>query len=176
MKFIQFFGNSAVIFIVGFIIIYGMIEGKNVFEIFIKGVIDGEKLVVNLFPTWLGLFVSVGMLKSSGIIDFFCDKFYIILKNIFIYKEIFPLIFLRPISGSTATAIGIEIIKSCGVDSNIGKLTSVIMGSTETTIYVVALYTSQLKNKNVKPVIIIGLMADFLCIIYSVIALRIGII
>lgn len=176
MKWIQFFSRSSVIFIVGFVIIYAILEKKNVFEIFMKGVVEGEKLVVSLFPTWLGLFVAVGMLKASGIIDFLVEKLYLIFKNIFIYKEILPLILLRPISGSTATAMGIEIMKNCGVDSNIGLLTSCIMGSTETTIYVVALYTSKLGNKNVKPVIIIGLIADFLCIMFSILALKIGLI
>lgn len=175
MKFIDFFGNSAIIFIIGFIILYGVLEKKNVFEIFMQGVIEGEKLVISLFPTWLGLFVAVGMLKSSGIIDFLVEKLYLILKNIFLYKEIFPLIFLRPISGSTATAMGIEIMKNYGVDTDIGLLTSCIMGSTETTLYVIALYTSQLKNKNIKPVITIGLIADFLCVLFSILALQAGI-
>jgi spore maturation protein B len=175
MKFIQFFSSSAVIFIIGFVVIYGVIEKKNVFEIFMNGVVEGEKLVISLFPTWLGLFVAVGMLKASGIIDFLVEKVYILLKSFFVYKDILPLIFLRPISGSTATAMGIEIMKNCGVDTNTGLLTSCIMGSTETTIYVVALYGSQLKNKNLKPVIVIGLIADFLCVIFSILALKIGI-
>lgn len=174
MKFIQFFSSSAVIFIIGFVIVYGIIEKKNVFEIFIKGVIEGEKLVISLFPTWLGLFVAVGMLKASGIISFFVDELHIVLKNVFIYKEVLPLIFLRPISGSTATAMGIEIMKNCGVDSNVGLLTSCIMGSTETTIYVVALYTSKLSNKNIKPVLVIGLIADFLCVVFSIFSIKLG--
>ena len=174
MKFVQYFCSSAVVFIVGFVVLYGVIERKNVFKIFLDGVIEGEKLVISLIPTWIGLFVAVGMLKSSGIIDFFSEKLYVILKNIFMYKEIFPLIFLRPISGSTATAMGIEIMKNYGVDSNVGMLTSCIMGSTETTIYVVALYTSKFGQKNVKPVIVIGLIADFLCVIFSIFALKLG--
>ena len=148
---------------------------KNVFEIFMKGVVEGEKLVINLFPTWLGLFVAIGMLKASGLIDFISEKVYIILKSFFLYKEILPLIFLRPISGSSSTAMGIEIMRNYGVDTDIGLLTSCIMGSTETTIYVVALYTSMLGNKNIKPVLIIGLIADFLCIMFSILALKIGI-
>lgn len=175
MKIIQYFSSSAVIFIIGFVVVYGVLEKKNVFEIFLKGVIEGEKIVIDLFPTWLGLFVAVGMLKASGIIDFFVEKLYLILKNIFIYKEILPLIFLRPISGSTATAMGIEIMKNCGVDSNIGLLTSCIMGSTETTIYVITLYTAKLKRKNIKPVLVIGLLADFLCVVFCMMALKIGI-
>lgn len=176
MKFLQYFSSSAIVFLIAFIILYGVLEKKNVFEIFIKGVIEGEKLVISLFPTWLGLFVAVGMLKASGIIDFLVEKIYLIVKNFFVYKEILPLIFLRPISGSTATVMGTEIMKNCGVDTDIGLLTSCIMGSTETTIYVVALYASKLKNKNLKPVLIIGLIADFLCVVFSILALKLGMI
>ncbi len=175
MKFVQYFSSSAIVFIIGFVVLYGILEKKNVFEIFMKGVIEGEKLVISLFPTWLGLFVAVGMLKASGIIDYLVERIYVIVKNFFVYKEILPLVFLRPISGSTATVMGTEIMKNCGVDSNIGLLTSCIMGSAETTIYVVALYASKLKNKNLKPVLIIGLIADFLCVIFSIFALKLGI-
>ena len=176
MKFVQYFCSSAVVFIVVFVVIYGLIEKKNVFKIFMDGVVEGEKLVVSLIPTWIGLFVAVGMLKASGMIDFFTEKLYVFLEKVFLYKEILPLVFLRPISGSTATAMGIAIMKNFGVDTDIGRLTSCIMGSTETTIYVVALYTAKLEQKNIKPVICIGLIADFLCIIYSIFALKLGII
>ncbi len=174
MKLIQYFSSSAMIFIIAFIIVYGILEKKNVFGIFVEGVIEGQKLVISLFPTWLGLFVAVGMLKASGIIDFLVEKIDYMVRSFFIYKEILPLIFLRPISGSTATVMGTEIMKNCGVDSNIGMLTSCIMGSTETTIYVVSLYASKLQNKNFKPVLIIGLIADFLCILFSIFALKLG--
>ena len=174
MKFVQFFCSSAMVFFIIFVISFAIIEKKNVFKIFQEGVVEGEKLVWNLIPTWIGLFVAVGMLRASGIMDFLSEKLYIILKNIFLFKEIIPLILLRPISGSTATAIGIEIMKNSGVDSDIGMLTSCIMGSTETTIYVVALYTAKLGQKNIKPVLIIGLIADFLCVIFSILALKLG--
>ena len=174
MKFVQFFCSSAMVFFIIFVISFAIIEKKNVFKIFQEGVVEGEKLVLNLIPTWIGLFVAVGMLRASGIMDFLSEKLYIILKNIFLFKEIIPLILLRPISGSTATAIGIEIMKNSGVDSDIGMLTSCIMGSTETTIYVVALYTAKLGQKNIKPVLIIGLIADFLCVIFSILALKLG--
>ena len=116
------------------------------------------------------------MLNSSGIIDFVSEKIYLILKNIIVFKEIVPLAILRPISGSTAMAIGIEIMKKVGVDSEIGKVVACIMGASETTIYVIAVYGSKLKNKNIKPAMFIGLLADFICIISCIVALKIGII
>lgn len=68
------------------------------------------------------------------------------------------------------------LCKKFGVDSDIGKIAACIMGASETTIYVVAIYGSKLKNKNLKPVIYIGLIADFICVLSSIWALKIGII
>lgn len=116
------------------------------------------------------------MLSSSGIIDFVSNKIYFIFKNIIIFEEIVPLAILRPISGSTAMAVGIDIIQKVGVDSEIGKVAACIMGASETTIYVIAVYGSKIKNKNIKPAMFIGLLADFICVISCIIALKIGII
>lgn len=116
------------------------------------------------------------MLSSSGIIDFVSNKIYFIFKNIIIFEEIVPLAILRPISGSTAMAVGIDIIQKVGVDSAMGKVAACIMGASETTIYVVAVYGSKIKNKNIKPAMFIGLLADFICVISCIIALKIGII
>lgn len=68
------------------------------------------------------------------------------------------------------------LCKIHGVDSEIGKVAACIMGASETTIYVVAIYGSKLKNKNLKPIICIGLIADFICVMASIWALKIGII
>ena len=81
---------------------------------------------------------------------------------------------LRPISGSTTIAVATNLMERYGVDSEIGLISSCIMGATETTIYVVSIYSAKVKIKNVKEVIIIGLMADFVGIIASCIAYKIG--
>ena len=125
-------------------------------------------MVWGLFPTLLALLVAVGMLSSSGVIDILGKLLYPLFKMINISKELIPLVLLRPISGSTTTAIATDIMRNCGVDSNIGLIASTIMGSTETTIYVIALYTSKIKIKNIKEVLLIGLLADFVGICMSV--------
>jgi len=176
LKIVSFIGNSSSIIIIGTIVIFAIVEKKQVFSLFIEGVKNGGKLMLELFPTLIGLFVAVGMLSSSGIIEFVSEKIYFIFKNIIIFEEIVPLAILRPISGSTAMAVGIDIIQKVGVDSEIGKVAACIMGASETTIYVVAVYGSKIKNKNIKPAMYIGLLADFICVISCIIALKIGII
>lgn len=176
MKTIQFISSAVIPIIIIFTIIIGITEKKNVFEIFLKGAIEGQKVVIDLFPTLLAILVAVGMLNGSGIIDFVSNKIQILFKGALMYTEIMPLVLLRPISGSTSIAVATEIMTKYGVDADIGLITSVIMGSAETTIYVVSIYTSKLKVKNIKPVIIIGLIGDAICVICSIIAFKIGLI
>ena len=171
---IDFLCNTSILFFILITILYGIIERKNVLELFFKGVIEGEKIVIGLFPTLLALIVAVGMLNSSGIINFIADLISPIFNIFKIQKELFPLILTRPISGSTTTAVATELMKNYGVDSKIGLIASTIMGSTETTIYVASIYSSKIKVKNIKEVIIIGLIADFIEILMSCLAFELG--
>ncbi|MCI8309448.1 MAG: spore maturation protein [Clostridia bacterium] len=176
MRFIEYFSKTAIIFFILIIVLYGMKEKKNVFSLFLQGVIEGEKIVIELFPTLLALIVSVGMLNASGVIDVI-SKWIAPILNIFnINNKLAPLILLRPISGSTTTAIATNLMKQYGVDSSIGLISSCIMGATETTIYVVSIYSSKVNIKNVKEVIIIGLIADFIGILASCMAYRLQLI
>ena len=79
---------------------------------------------------------------------------------------------LRPISGSASIAVATDIMKNCGVDSNIGMIASTIMGSTETTLYTIAIYTSSVKIKKTRYVLPVALIADFIGIIVSVVICR----
>ncbi|MBR3132844.1 MAG: hypothetical protein IKF52_01295 [Clostridia bacterium] len=83
-------------------------------------------------------------------------------------KELLSLSILRPVSGSSTIAIATETMKTFGTDSKIGLMTSTIMGSTETTLYTIAVYTSHVNIKNAKDVMIIALLGDLLGIILSI--------
>ena len=108
-------------------------------------------------------------MNSSGIIEFVITLLSPILKIIRFPKEIVPLAILRPISGSASMAVAIDIIKQNGVDSKIGLIASVIMGATETTLYTIAVYTSAVKVKNTRHMLIASLMADITGIITAII-------
>lgn len=168
MSFIVFLSKTAILIFLGLVIIFGLKEKKNLFELFVQGCYDGVKVVWGLFPTLLALLVAVGMLSGSGIVGGIATIIGPIFEIFHIPRELIPLILLRPISGSTTTAVATNIMRTYGVDSNIGLMASTIMGATETTIYVIALYTSKIKIKNVKEVLFIGLLADFIGICVSV--------
>ena len=80
---------------------------------------------------------------------------------------------LRPISGSSSIAIATDIMKNCGVDSTLGMMASVIMGSTETTLYTIAVYTSCVKVKKTRGILLAALIADIVGIATSVVICRI---
>lgn len=168
MKFIEFVSNLAMPLIIILIVIYGLIERKKVFDIFLDGAKEGIGIVYNIFPTLIGLFVAIGALRSSGILDLIANFLTPILKLINFPTEVLPLALIRPISGSASMAVATDIMTNFGVDSKIGLIASVIMGSTETTVYTIAVYTSSIGIKNTRFVLWASLCADFVGIITSV--------
>lgn len=173
MSFINYISNIAVPATILIIIVYGLIEKKQVFDVFLDGAKEGIQIVVNIFPTLLGLFLSINVLRASGIIDAITKLILPFLNLLKIPSEILPLALLRPISGSASMAVATDIMNSYGVDSLIGLICSTIMGSTETTLYTIALYTSAVKIKKTRFVLIAALLADFAGMITSVIFWRI---
>ena len=169
---INFLSNLAMPLIILMIVIYGVIEKKEVFDKFIEGAKEGIKIVVNIFPTLIGLFLAVGTLRSSGVIDIVIKILDPLLNIVQFPTEIMPLALLRPISGSSSIAVATDIMKNFGVDSQIGIMAAVIMGATETTLYTIAVYSSSVKIKKTRFVLIAALTADIVGIITSIIVCR----
>ena len=172
IEFINFISNLAMPLIILIIVIYGFIEKKEVFDKFIEGAKDGIKIVINIFPTLVGLFLAVGALRNSGVINIIIGFINPILSIVNFPSEIMPLAILRPISGSSSIAIATDIMKNFGVDSQIGIMASVIMGATETTLYTIAVYSSSVKIKKTRFVLIAALTADIVGIITSIVVCR----
>lgn len=173
MKIIEIFSNLAIPLIFLIILLFGIKEKKQVFELFLEGAKDGIKIALNIFPTLVGLFVAVGALRNSGILEFIINLISPITNVLGFPKEILPLAVLRPISGSASIAIGTDIMKQYGVDSKIGLIISTIMGSTETTLYTIAIYSSQVKIKKTGFVLWAALIGDVVGISASVVFWRI---
>ena len=172
MKFIEYFSNIAMPLMIIIIVLYGVIERKKVFDIFLDGAKEGIGVVFNIFPTLVGLFVAIGALRSSGIIDLTVNFLTPFLNLVNFPTEILPLALIRPISGSSSIAVATDIMKNFGVDSNIGLIASVIMGSTETTVYTIAVYTSSVGIRKTRFVLWAALIADFVGIITSIIVCK----
>lgn len=166
---VNYISASAIPIVILIIIFYGIKEKKKVFDIFLDGAKEGMKIVVNLFPTLIGIFLAVGALRNSGILDFIINLISPVTNLLKIPSQILPLAMLRPISGSASMGVAVDIMQKYGVDTTIGMITSVIMGSTETTFYTIAIYTACVKVKKIRFVLAAALLADLAGMIASVI-------
>jgi len=160
MKILEYLSSVAIPFSILLIIVYGLVEKKKVFDTFLDGAKEGIEIVIKIFPSLIGLFVAIGALRSSGILDVIIEAISPIINLLKIPKEIMPLALLRPISGSASMAVATDIMKTNGVDSIIGKIASTIMGSTETTLYTIAIYTGVVKIKKTRGILVAALIGD----------------
>lgn len=173
LKFVSFLSNLAMPMIILLIVVYGLVERNKIFDTFLDGAKDGISVVVSIFPTLIGLFLAIGALRSSGVLDFIIQILSPILEIVHFPSEIMPLALIRPISGSSSIAVATDIMKTYGVDSQIGLMASVIMGSTETTLYTIAVYSSSVGIKKTRFVLWASLIADAVGILTSVVVCRI---
>lgn len=172
MKFIEYFSNFAMPFMIIVIVLYGVIERKKVFDIFLDGAKEGIGIVFNIFPTLVGLFVAIGALRSSGVIDLVVSFLTPVFDLFNFPTEILPLALIRPISGSASIAVATDIMNNFGIDTDIGFIASVIMGSTETTVYTIAVYTSSVGIKKTRFVLLAALIADLVGMLTSIVICR----
>lgn len=170
---VNYISAAAIPIIILFIIIYGLIEKNKVYDSFLDGAKEGIEIVFKLFPTLVGIFVAVGALRSSGLIDLIVKIIEPLTNLLSIPSQIMPLALLRPISGSASMAVAVDIMQKYGVDTMIGLITSTIMGSTETTFYTIAIYTSCVGIKKTRGILAAALLADLAGMVTSVIIWKI---
>lgn len=172
MKIINYISIIAMPLVILIIVCEAFKEKISIFDIFLKGAVEGVEISLKIFPTLIGLFFAIGMLRSSGIIEFIIKLITPILDFVHFPNQVVPLAILRPISGSASMAVATDIIKSNGVDSFVGIVAAVIMGSTETTLYTIAVYTSSVNIKNTRGVLLAALAADLTGIVVAVLVCR----
>lgn len=120
--------------------LYGSARGVDVYSALIKGAGQGLGVLRGIFPPLILLLTGVGMLRASGALEALSLALGPLLARCGIPGELLPLMLLRPFSGAGAMSIGAELMETYGPDSYLGRCASVMLGSTETTFYVVAVY------------------------------------
>lgn len=159
--------------VVGFVLLYGLIKGVDVFKEFIAGAKEGFSTSVSIIPSLVALLTCVGMLKASGAIDILTSALAPLAVRIAFPKELIPLALLRPISGSGALVIFEDILKNFGPDSQIGRIASVLMGSTETTFYTIAVYFGAVGITKTRHAAVSSVTADIVGFLLSAVAVNI---
>lgn len=164
--------NYFIPIVVIIIIIYGIYKKVDIFDTFLIGVKEGMKTSINLFPTIFAMIIAINVLVNSGVITNISNLLSNIFNKINFPVEVLPLAILRPISGSSSLAILSDILSRYGPDSFIGRVASVMQGSTDTTIYIISMYFASVGVKKIKYSLIVGLIADLISVILSVVLVR----
>lgn len=158
--------------VIVFILIYGLIKGGDVFSVFLEGAKDGLKTSVNILPSLIALMTCVGMFKASGGLDILTHTLTPLANAVGAPKELLPLALLRPISGSGALAVFEDVLRQFGAESQIGQTASVLMGSTETTFYTIAVYYGATHIQRTRHTLVCSLSADVTGFIMSALLIR----
>ena len=165
--------NYFIPLVVIIIIIYGIYKKIYIFDTFIICVKEGMKLSINLFPTIFAMIIAITMITDSGIINYICNLIKPLFIKIAFPTEVIPLAILRPISGSSSLVVLNDILTRYGTDTLIGRLASVMQGSTDTTIYIISMYFTSVGIKKIRYSLIVGLLADLLSVIISFIMVNV---
>ena len=149
------------------IIFYGLLKKVDIYNSFLKGAKEGLITCFNIFPSILAMVFAINIFLNSNFLEITFSFLKPLLSNLKLPIDIIPMAILRPISGTASLSIMNDIFIKYGPDSFAGILASTIQGSTDTTIYVIALYYSSIKVTKIKHTLINGLFADLVGIIVS---------
>ncbi|WP_405101350.1 spore maturation protein [Oceanobacillus sp. FSL H7-0719] len=143
------------------------------YELFVEGGKEGVKMAFSLLPFLVGMIVAISILRSSGVLDALITLLTPVLTFLKIPPDVLPLALIRPISGTAALGMTTELIQTHGPDSFIGRLASTMQGSTDTTLYILTIYFGAVGIKRMRYALKVGLLADLVGIIVSVIVVTI---
>ena len=135
----------------------------NVYNSFIEGAKEGFHVAVGIIPYLVSILVAIGMFRASGAMDLLVDgiRYLVLLTGANAdFVEALPTAFMKPLSGSGARGMMVETMKEFGADSFVGRLSSIIQGSTDTTFYILAVYFGSVKITNTRYAVLAGLAAD----------------
>ena len=164
--------NYLIPIMVTYIIIYGLYKKVDIFDTFIEGVKEGINTTFKLFPTIFAMVIAITILTNSNILIDISKILNSVFKILSFPSEVLPLALMKPVSGSSSIVILNDILSKYHPDSYIGRIASVIGGSTDTTIYIISLYFGSIGIKKIKYSLIVGLLTDLLCIIISIIVIN----
>lgn len=143
-----------------FIPLYGAIRHVQVYESFVEGAAEGFQTSIRILPYLVAMLVAVNVFRASGALDFCVDFIQPILTYLHIPGELIPLALMRPLSGTGALGLTTEIYTSFGPDSLIGQIASTVLGSTDTTFYILTVYFGAIGVTKPKYSVFVGLCGD----------------
>ncbi|MFG6148647.1 spore maturation protein [Halobacillus sp. B23F22_1] len=151
------------------ILVTATIKRVPAYEVFVEGSKEGVQLAVSLLPFLLGMMVSIAIFQASGAMDALLSIFKPLMTMLGVPEQVLPLAMIRPISGTAALSMTTELIRTFGPDSLIGQMASVMQGSTDTTLYIITVYFGAVGIRKMGDALKVGLLADLVGIIASIV-------
>jgi spore maturation protein B len=155
-----------------FAILYGSFKKIRVYDSFVAGAKEGPGIILNIFPYLLTIFIAIKGFQASGAFDYLRNAFYHLFAFMDIPIEVISMAIIKPLSGSASTALFTDIVKTTGPESMATKMTAVIMGSAETTFYVLAVYLGAVNIKKTRYLVPVCLVADVVGVFVAVTVAR----
>ncbi len=140
--------------------IYGYIKKVPVYEAFVEGAEEGFTTAVKIIPFLVGMMVAISVFRASGAMEYLTQIVEPLTSRIGAPSEVLPLAIMRPLSGSGVLGLSTELMRIYGPDSFIGRLASVMQGTTDTTFFVLTVYFGSVGIKKYRYSIVTGLTAD----------------
>jgi spore maturation protein B len=155
-----------------FTLAYGFAKGVPVYDSFVSGAKDGIGIIIGIFPYVLAIFIAVKTFEASGAFDFIRTIFAFVATPFHVPPEVLSVAVVKPFSNAASLGLFTEILKSSGPDSLASIMAAVIMGSAETTFYVLAVYLGSVGIKKTKYLVPVCLTADMLGIVIAIILVK----
>ena len=162
----------AIPFFISFFPLYAFTRGVKVYEEFVEGARDGFNVAIRIVPYLVAILVAVGMFRAAGGIELLARWLGPVLNRIGFPADLLPVVLVRPLSGGATTGLFTELVKAHGPDSFIARTAGTIMGSTETTFYVLAVYFGSVGIRRTRHAVLAGLAADFTGVVASFVICR----
>lgn len=152
------------------VFLMAFINNTKAFDHFVEGAKEGMQTTIQLVPTIVGMIVGIKVFLASGIVEVIGQMIQPILEFIHVDAHVLPLMILRPLSGSAALSVTTDLISMYGPDSYLGRLASIMQGSTDTTIYIITVYFAAVGLSEMKHAVKLGLTADLMGFAASILA------
>ncbi|MBR5471480.1 MAG: spore maturation protein [Oscillibacter sp.] len=152
--------------------LYGMGKKVDVYGALTHGAEEGLSVLLRIIPSLVGLLTAVSMFRASGALEWLAALCAPVLDWLGIPSELLPLMLIRPVSGSGALAVASDLMTTYGPDSYVGRVASVMLGSTETTFYTIAVYFGSAGIHRTRHTVPAALTADIAGFLASALAVR----
>jgi spore maturation protein B len=150
------------------VLVYGLAKKVRVYDCFVSGAKDGITVVVKIFPYLLAIFIAVKSFQASGAFDFAKELFRGLFIAFHVPIEVIAIAVIKPLSGSASLGVFSDIVKTTGPESLASMISAVVMGSAETTFYVLAVYLGAVGIKRTRYLVPVCLIADIAGIVIAV--------